>query len=64
MIRLLHIFWAFVLTPAVLVWAADAQPTDILLPKQNIGLTWVIGLGVLVLTLIAGFKHPGRTHLD
>jgi hypothetical protein len=64
MIRLLYILLAFVLTPVVLVWAADASPTDILLPKQNIGLTWIIGLGVLVLVLIAGFKHPGRTHLD
>lgn len=56
---------ACVLAPAVLARAADAQPAqEGLIAPQSIALPWTVGIGILVVTLIAGFKHPGRSHLD
>ena len=37
---------------------------DKLLPERSLAMPWVVGAGILVATLIAGFKHPGRSHLD
>ena len=42
----------------------DQAVADKLLPDHAMVLPWIIGVGILVATLIAGFKHPGRTHLD
>ncbi len=55
---------AIFFSPAVSVLAANNQPTDKLIPEQSIALPWIVGFGILVCLLIAGFKHPGRTHLD
>ncbi len=59
-----RILLAFAFLPALLVFAQEAQQKDVLIPRQNPALTWIVGVGILVITLIAGFKHPGRTHLD
>jgi len=54
---------------ALLTWApasalaqqGQGQP---MLPKQNMVLPWVVGIGILICTVIVAFKHPGRSHLD
>jgi hypothetical protein len=54
----------------VLVWCGNAfaqtqtSAQDKLLEDQSAALPWIVGAGILVGILIAGFKHPGRTHLD
>jgi len=56
---------AFFLSPAFIAFAQQAkEQQDVLLPKQSTALVWIVGMGILVVTVIAGFKHPGRTHLD
>lgn len=65
MVKLLHVVLAFLLSPAILAFAEEAaKPQDTLIPKQSIALTWIVGFGILIITLIAGFKGTGRTHLD
>lgn len=44
--------------------AQQSVVTDRLLDSENLVLPWVIGVGILALTLIVGFKNPGRTHMD
>ncbi len=66
MTKALSVLLAFLFSPALLTFAQEA-PTkvqDTLIPKQSIALTWIVGFGILLITLIAGFKSPGRTHLD
>jgi hypothetical protein len=57
---------AFLFSPAVLALAQQAQqqPKDVLIGRQSSALVWIVGIGLLICTLIAGFKHPGRTHLS
>lgn len=56
---------ALVLLPAIQALAQQTkEPTDVLMPEQSSALVWIVGIGLLVCTLIAGFKHPGRSHLD
>lgn len=43
---------------------ADQAVGEKLLADSSPLLAWLAGLGIVVGTLIAGFKHPGRTHLD
>ncbi len=63
--RLLHFVFAILCSPAVMAFAAaDDMPKDKLIPEQSIALPWIVGFGILACILIAGFKHPGRTHLD
>jgi hypothetical protein len=65
MTKILRIALAFLFSPAILAFAAEAaKPQDTLIPKQSIALTWIVGFGILIITLIAGFKGTGRTHLD
>jgi len=66
MARVWRVLMVVLVWPAVMVFAQQAQeaPKDVLLAKQSIVLPWIIGIGILVVTVIAGFKHPGRTHLD
>lgn len=42
----------------------DAAPQDTLLPDKSLILPWVVAAGFMVLTFIAGFLTPGRTHMD
>jgi len=63
--------WIFNTLVIVCVFAAcafgqsgDQQMQEKLMPSQNIALPWIVGIGILAGTLIAGLKHPGRTHLD
>jgi len=68
MIRRLVLSGAIIVLVAA-VTAIGAGPerkvvTDKLLADQSLILPWIIGVGILAATLIAGFKHPGRTHLD
>lgn len=48
--------------------AQTAQQTDAvedkMLPAQGLVLPWLVAFGILVMLLIAGFKSPGRSHLD
>jgi hypothetical protein len=66
MIRPINMVLAFLVSPAMLAFAQETQlkVQDTLIPKQSIALTWIVGLGILIITLIAGFKSPGRSHLD
>ena len=65
MLKCRYLLFAVFLSPAVTALAAvNAQPTDKLIAPQSIALPWIVGLGILVCTLIAGLKHPGRSHLD
>ena len=61
--------WRGTLAAALLSQAAfGADPNgatqDVLLRDDRMVLPWLVGTGILVMVLIAGFKHPGRTHLD
>ena len=47
-----------------LVWGQESGGKGKLLEPHGLWLPWIVGVGILVLTLIAAFKHPGRTHLD
>ncbi len=65
MSRLIYIIVTIFASPAVIALGANNnQPADKLIPEQSIALPWIVGFGILVCILIAGFKHPGRTHLD
>lgn len=47
-----------------LAWGQETGGKEKLLEPQSLWLPWIVGVGILVLTLMAAFKHPGRTHLD
>jgi hypothetical protein len=66
MIRPINMVLAFLVSPVILAFAQEAQTKvqDTMIPKQSIALTWIVGFGILIITLIAGFKSPGRSHLD
>jgi len=64
MFKLKHLILQALLSPALIALAQNNQPADKLIPEQSIALPWIVGFGIFVCTLIAGFKHPGRTHLD
>jgi len=60
--RTIFCWWGLVLAWSGTVLAA--QEGEKLLENRSLAIPWVVGAGILVVTLIAGFKHPGRTHLD
>ncbi len=62
--KILNLSIAFLLSPVVTALAKNAQQTEKLIPQQSVALPWIVGLGILICTLIAGLKHPGRSHLN
>jgi hypothetical protein len=64
MIKRYVLLMAAALSTATPIAMGAEDVTDRLMPSGSMALPWVIGAGILVLTLIAGFKNPGRTHLD
>ncbi len=65
MSKIVSMLLAILLSQAATALAAEEGPKQVnLLPDQSLALPWIVGFGIFVGIFIAGFKHPGRTHLD